>query len=51
MTFNKCAAIFAVLSLGVAEHSGSKQMDTEALDSQKLHGAPPLMPWQRFRAI
>ncbi|WP_437882889.1 DNA-binding protein [Pseudomonas sp. LRF_L74] len=23
-------------------------MDTEGLDSQKLHGAPPLMPWQKF---
>lgn len=31
-----------------ANHSGTKRMDTEALDSQKLHGAPPLMPWQRF---
>jgi hypothetical protein len=48
VAFNKCAAIIAVLSLGIAEHSGSKQMDTEALDLQKLHGAPPLMPWQRF---
>gem|GEM_PF-4579160 len=23
-------------------------MDTEGLDPQKLHGAPPLMPWQKF---
>lgn len=31
-----------------AEHSGLKLMDTEGLDPQKLHGAPPLMPWQKF---
>lgn len=31
-----------------AEYSGLKLMDTEGLDPQKLHGAPPLMPWQRF---
>ncbi|WP_434059984.1 DNA-binding protein [Pseudomonas fulva] len=31
-----------------AEHSGTKQMDKEGLDSQKLHGAPPLMPWPKF---
>jgi hypothetical protein len=32
----------------IAEHSGTKLMDTEGLDPQKLHGAPPLMPWQKF---
>ena len=31
-----------------AEHSGLKLMDTEGLDPQKLHGAPPLMPWPKF---
>lgn len=23
-------------------------MDTEGFDPQKLHGAPPLMPWPKF---
>ena len=31
-----------------AEYSGLKLMDTEGLDPQKLHGAPPLMPWPKF---
>jgi hypothetical protein len=31
-----------------AEHSGLKLMDTEGLDPQMLHGAPPLMPWAKF---
>jgi hypothetical protein len=31
-----------------AEYSGLKLMDTEGLDPQKLHGAPPLMPWAMF---